>query len=109
MALLLMPNQSQVRELQPKVIEVKNEEKLRTKHLAVSAILRQGISVIKHNIHTGIPQWKVLWLDEKLLIIAKNRFKKPAKKAGIVYHLSCQMQITSNFAGYNSLFTELHQ
>ncbi|OQR84822.1 hypothetical protein ACHHYP_12779 [Achlya hypogyna] len=63
-----------VRDMQPKVVSA-------TPSIipAYTALLQQGVTLLKHHVHSGEPQWRLVWTTEAHLNIAKlTDRKKPS-------------------------------
>ncbi|OQS07086.1 hypothetical protein THRCLA_00898 [Thraustotheca clavata] len=62
-----------VRDMQPKTILAKPNV------LPYRALLQQGITLLKHNVRKGDPQWKTIWVDDTKFYSAKLTERKKAK------------------------------
>ncbi|KDO25277.1 hypothetical protein SPRG_20722 [Saprolegnia parasitica CBS 223.65] len=65
-----------VRDMQPKKVALAPAP---TK-VPYLALLQQGLMLLKHHVHSGEPQWRLVWTTEKLLHVAKLADRKKANE-----------------------------
>ncbi|CAK4506955.1 unnamed protein product [Aphanomyces euteiches] len=68
-----------VRDLQPKVVNASDVMIAKAHAHAFELALVQGITVIKHNVRKGDPSWRVLWLQDQAICLARPTERKKTR------------------------------
>ncbi|KAF0690704.1 Aste57867_17914 [Aphanomyces stellatus] len=68
-----------VREMQPKLIDASASTIANVQVDMFRLVLQQGVTVLKHNVRKGEPSWRVLWVQDKALCLAKPTDRQKAK------------------------------